>query len=479
MAELLLLPVLAALCLWPGIQWYRRGMNWIPLGESFAVMHLFSYVLPCLDGRPDWLGVSPELRARTLLAVGAFLLVFVLVYEWQLRAATRPVQRVRLLSRESDPGTFWFLFWFWLGWNVMVQTGWLPGLGSLLNVFRSVITAAGSIAIVNLFFRLGRGWLTSSAAALALGGLLIGLAISFASGFLITGGLLMLAALMAYTLGRRRLPVLPLLFCGLVLAFLNLGKGEYRDAYWAEGMNYSEQTVGLVEGYSTWLQASWHELTQRHTAGDDDDSRQLLYRASMVQVLATAMQTVPSEKPFLDGETYLMLPELLVPRIFWPEKPRGTIPTERMGIYIGIQSEENADYTGVSVGPLAEGWLNFGWVGVVGAGAFFAIFFGLPARLSRALTPIQVGWLLASIFLVYSTDTGHAIPEMISSLIQALLMGALVMFFVSRERGVAASSRRRQRQWRPWKTQADEPGHKTAEGADTNLPEPAPQHLQQ
>ncbi|HEX5397666.1 MAG TPA: hypothetical protein VFY06_01275 [Verrucomicrobiae bacterium] len=477
--ELLLLPVLAVLCLWPGLRWYQRGMKWIPLGESFAGMHLIFYVLPCLDGRPDWLGFSPELRAKTLLAVGAFLLVFVLIYEWLLRPTPGSVKHSTFFLRESNPSAFWLLFCLWLGWSVMVQTGWLPGLGSLLNVFRSVITAAASIAIVNLFFRLGRGWLSGGDVALVLGGLLIGLVISFASGFLITGGLLMMAALMAYTLGRKRLPVLALLSCALVLAFLNLGKVEYRDTYWAEGKNYSEQHVGLVEGFSTWFQASWHGLTHGTTGGDNASSRELLYRASLVQVLATAMQTVPGQKSFLNGETYLMLPELLTPRIFWPEKPRGTIPTETMGIYIGIQSEQNADYTGVSVGPLAEGWLNFGWIGVVGAGAFFAVFFGLPARLSRDLTPIQVGWLLASVFLVYSTDTSHSIPELIASLVQALLMGALVMFFVSSEKVVAAPSRRRQRQRQLLRTQNEAVANGHAQDGNASLVEPAQQHVHQ
>ncbi len=428
--ELLLLSCLAGLCLWPGLQWYRRGMKWLPLGEAFAAMHLVYYVLPCLAGRPDWLAVPPGYRVQTLIGVGVFLVSLMVAYQLFLPRRP-PVPPTGLLRRELGMNIVWNLFGFWLVWTLIVQSGWLPRVGAMLNVFRSVVTASGSIGIVCVFFRWGRNQLSPVEILFAGAGLTLGLILSFASGFLNGGAEIMGAALLAFTLGRKRLPVAALLAGAGILGFLQLGKGEFRNTYWADEENFSSRPVGLSESYVTWLKASWHGLTRKGL--NPEEKQGLLTRTSLIQFLAVAMENSPEQKPFLEGQTYLMLPELLVPRIFWPEKPRGTLPTETLGIYYGIQNEEGADYTGIAVGPLVEGWANFGWVGLALAGAFFGVLFGLPARLSRGLTPVHVGWLLASVFLVYSLDMEHSIPEIMSSLLQALLMGAVMLVMVSRE----------------------------------------------
>jgi hypothetical protein len=441
LAELTLLPVLSGLCLWPGIQWYRRGMHWLPLGEAYAAMHLFYYVLPCLAGRPDWLAVSQPDRFLTLFGVTAFLAAFLAVYRMSLPKQGPTSQSMGIMRREVNVSIVWGMFGLWLVWNVIVQSGWLPGVGGLLNVFRSIATASGSMAVIFLFFQSGRRRLAPSARLFLVTGFVAGLAFSFASGFLNGGAEMMGAALLAFSLGRRQLPAPAILLCLTVLAVLQLGKGEYRAKYWAENTNYSSRPVGLVKGYTTWLTAAWHGLMRENQGNDEQQG--FLERASLVQVLAHAMEVVPAQQPFLEGKTYAMLPELMVPRIFWPEKPRGTLPSETLGVYIGIQTEQGTDVTGIAVGQVAEGWINFGWFGFVLAGAFFGILFGLPAKWSRELAPNQAGWLLASIFLIYSINLENTIVEVLCSLFTALLMGIVLLLAISREIIIKPRFRRR------------------------------------
>jgi hypothetical protein len=97
-----------------------------------------------------------------------------------------------------------------------------------------------------------------------------------------------------------------------------------------------------------------------------------------------------------------------------------------------LQAREEVDFTSVSVGSIAEGWANFGWFGVAGAGLFYGAFFSIPARLSRSLVPRQIGWLLSSIFLVYSVDVAHTVVEVFCSVFQGLLMGLLILTVLSR-----------------------------------------------
>ncbi len=431
------------LCVWPGIQWYRRGMHWLPLGEAYAAMHLFYYVLPCLEGRADWLEVSEWNRFLTLLGVIVSLAAFLTVYRISL-PKQRPVSgAIGVMHREVNVSIVWGMFGAWLAWTVAAESGWLPNVGSVFNVFRSVVTASGSMAAVFLFYQLGRGRFTAVERVFLVVGFVMGLAFNFASGFLNGGAEMMGAALLAFSLGRKRLPAIATLVCLVTLAVLQLGKVEYRATYWAQDQNTSSRPIGLVNGYTTWLTAAWHGLMRENQGNGEQEG--FLERISLIQILAHAMEVVPAQEPFLKGQTYLMLPELMVPRVFWPEKPRGTLPSETLGIHIGIQTLQGADITGVAVGQVAEAWINFGWLGFALAGAFMGLLFGLPARLSRELAPNQAGWLLASVFLIYSINLENTVVEILCSLSTALIMGVVLLLAISRERmgNVGQSAERR------------------------------------
>jgi hypothetical protein len=416
-------------------------MHWLPLGEAFVAMHLFYYVFPCLQGRTDWLAISQAGHLLALTGVGIFLAAFLAAYHFCLPRQHLALPSIGVTQRVVNASIVWGIFWLWLTWSVVVQSGWLPSIGNLLNVFRSAATASGSMAAVFLFYQSGRKRLKPNARVFLLAGFGIGLAINFASGFLIGGAELMGAALLAFSLGRKRLPAGATILALAVLAVLQLGKGEYRARFWGENTNYSLRAVGLVEGYSAWLTASWHALNRGKQ--ENDEPVGFLERTSLIQILARAMEVVPAQERFLKGETYAMLPELMVPRIFWPQKPRGTLPSETMGVHIGIQTEEGTNFTGVSVGQVAEGWINFGWFGLVLAGAFLGVLYGLPARLSRELAPNQAGWLLAAVFLIFSVNLENSVVEVLCSLITALIMGVALLLAVSGETIIGPRSKRR------------------------------------
>lgn len=441
--ELLLLLCLVVLSVWPGIHWYRQGMKWLPLGESFVFLHLIYYVLPCLSGRADLLAYSQTRRLQALMGVGVFEISFLIVYYLILNRPQRQGQS-GLLLREMDPRIINVMFGLWIVWSIMLQSHLLPGMGSAFNILRSVVTSMGSVSIIYLFYQIGQRKISEEWGWLVIGGMILGLVLNFASGFLNGAVQWLGAALLAFTLGRKRVPVGAIVVCVLLLDFLQLGKGDFRDAYWGENQNYSNKRIGLIDGYTTWLEASWRNLW--HGNGDNGGAQQLTERASLVQVLARAMDVTPRQQPFLNGQTYLMLPELMAPRIFWPDKPRGTLPSETLGIYIGIQTTEGSDITGISIGQVAEAWINFGWPGLALAAACFAVLFGYPARMSHTLLPNQVGWLLSSIFLIYSTNLENSMVEILCSLSTALFMGIALLLVVSQERFISQRLKRRTKQ---------------------------------
>ena len=76
---------------------------------------------------------------------------------------------------------------------------------------------------------------------------------------------------------------------------------------------------------------------------------------------------------FLDCETYGYVLPQLIPRFFWPEKPRSHIATYRLAIYYGLQDEDATNATTIAFGMLAEAYANFGMFGGVLLGIFWGV----------------------------------------------------------------------------------------------------------
>jgi hypothetical protein len=287
----------------------------------------------------------------------------------------------------------------------------------------------GSIGIVCIFYRGGKGIYRPYQMAIGMVGLGLGVAANWITGSLINGACILGAGLLAYMLGRKRVPVLAMVVGLILIGFLQMGKAGYRAALMNEKSGYVEVPTSLYQAYSLWFRISWDTLTVPKE--ESEKNANLFARTSLIQVLAVAMDTVPHKLPYMFGKTYGMIPELLVPRVFWPDKMRGTWPTECMGVYIGIQTEGGTDTTGIAIGPPAEGWLNFGWAGLVLEGILFGVFFGLPAALTRRLEPYNIGWLMCCVFLVACVDMEHSFPEMFCSTLGGFLVGFVLLLAIS------------------------------------------------
>jgi hypothetical protein len=434
LTDYFLLPCLVAMCLGPGIGWYRRGMEWLPLGEVFAAYHLVFFVMPCLDAEQKWLPITPSEQSMALVAVGVFLGAFLAAYRYMVeKPCSRARRSAMFLQRKVAPGAIWVMFSIWLAWSILLRIGLLPNLGNALNIYWASVSAAGILAVLYLSFQIGQRTLPKLETRLVFGGLVLGLMLNFASGFLNGAGQWLAAALLGFTLGRKRVPVKTLVFCTALLAILQLGKADYRKIYWSrQNQGNVAPNSGLLERYTFWLSAGWKNSWHSESTSAGDTNAGLTARANLLPVLATAIKTAPDEKPFLTGQTYLQFFPLMVPRIFWPGKPRGTLPTETIGIYIGIQTPEGAKSSSIAVGPICEAWINFGWIGLLAAGGFLGALFGLPARLSKSLIPSQVGWLIAAIFLTYSANLENTLVEMMCSMFTTLVPGVALLLLISR-----------------------------------------------
>ncbi len=169
--------------------------------------------------------------------------------------------------------------------------------------------------------------------------------------------------------GSGRLPKRFLITCAIILSFLNLGKFEMRERYWGSSSETSLAAVsltGLPGYYAEWIGHSYHKLFGPSDPEDSlrDDKRQtMLARVDNMQNLLFAVDGIANRgvEP-LRGATYSIIPPLLIPRVFWSEKPRTHEGQVMLNVHFQRQSRAESFTTYIAWGLLPEAYGNFGSV---------------------------------------------------------------------------------------------------------------------
>ncbi len=191
---------------------------------------------------------------------------------------------------------------------------------------------------------------------------------NFASGSREPTLLVGLALLFAYVLCRRRWPLRSLAVGALLalplMGFMDLYRYAVRDV-----SRRTELRVGRV-GRAVDLAAG-----QARAFGTATVAMRSVSRLNDLESIAALCLRVPRYQPHLDGETYATVPAVFVPRLLWPEKPSMVLPVNRW-----FFRDEGGT---CPVTTMGEGYLNFGWRGVVAAGAAAGLLLAAAERYLR------------------------------------------------------------------------------------------------
>jgi hypothetical protein len=83
----------------------------------------------------------------------------------------------------------------------------------------------------------------------------------------------------------------------------------------------------------------------------------LVTQNEFVSPIQTLIYYVQKARPLRLGWTYISAPSLLIPRVFWPEKP------ESLSLQFMRDAFGAIDVMGYAYTPVTEAFINFGWVG--------------------------------------------------------------------------------------------------------------------
>jgi hypothetical protein len=220
-------------------------------------------------------------------------------------------------------------------------------------------------------------------------GLLIVAAIIGGAGFL--SGMLeqilrpLAIAMLLMLLLYRRLPVGWFATGVILFVLFNPAKHVFRsEQRWAafdkERIEMTKtEFVGPLDAAGIWLDAlesSWFESgdTARNTAATVD---RLNYLSAVARTLEYAGERVPFDR----GARWPLILESFLPRVLNPEKPLMTREfNDRYNYLFGIQDAYDTRRTTVVLPIIADGYWNFGWLGVVLMGLFAGFYWGLVAN---------------------------------------------------------------------------------------------------
>jgi hypothetical protein len=348
----------------PCLIWARTGGSRFPVFETILVLCANAYAMPLLNAREQLVGYSDEVITRAGFAVLLYEISAILVYVntrgvpgrsefWRQSIITNNVERLIVYGLITSTIYVW----------MSTFTEWIPV--ELNSVLRAVFFGVSTLCTFVSTQRLGRGEMNQQEKAVLFGTLIPQLILMSVGLLLIVPMGLIGIALLGYLSGGKRIPWLVMGVVFATLAVLHTGKTRMRTKYWDE--KTPAPTISELPAYFS----EWVGYGLQPTSGDKSVSHKLLERTSLMHILCLVVSYTPDRQDYLYGKTYTYVLPQLIPRLFWPDKPRSHIATYELGVYYGLQDEEATNSTTIAFGLLTEAYANFGLIGSLLLGIFW------------------------------------------------------------------------------------------------------------
>lgn len=407
----------------PAALWIWTGTKGIPILAAMAAFHYIYYAIPVLRHELILTTYAPSEIARAGLTTALYLIAATI--GWALLVWGRP-RRPSIDSQEDRAGRGYELLVFsGLGCGIIYYfalfSGLLSALGPLVGLVRSVMLTATSLACFMLGHSRAQGNLRGTNWALAVGCLGIIVASALATLFLISAVIYCMAAVFGFVITRRRVPWKFMGAITVVIIVLHAGKSEMRDKQWLANRG-AEMPINQIPGFLVeWAETGLTKIASGQAFSNAID------RASLMQLLLYVQRLSPDRIPYLYGEAYAQLPNMLVPRFINPEKQVSQYAMSMLNIRYGLQTQEETLKTAVGWGLLAESFANFGCLGVIGVGFLLGLISAFFERASAGAEVISLRTLTAIAVLLQFINLEADATAAISSLAQSL--AAVAVFF--------------------------------------------------
>lgn len=363
--------VLMAFGIVPTLIWIARWRDTLPMMPLYGLVNVLHFGLPFTSQTSDVLNYSePEKWAGTLTVCG---MLVAATFAWVAVMSFVRIQPQELKRLDTAPIERILPYGFGVAvlFNWMEFSGATYQLGNLYPVARAIF---GSIFFVSAYL-FGALWaeraLGLRTKLLCL--FLFGLAaiITWSSLYLYPSMFVTAMFLIGYMISARRVPV------GLVVAMLAVffvlqsGKSTMRERY------QNDAPVGSMLEFPGFALEWATEGAIGIATPAAQGTVQLNDRIGLMHMLLLAQSMTPDQVDYLGGETYALIPRLLIPRFIDPDKPMAHAGLITLNLRYGLQVSEDVDFTSIGWGMLPEAYANFGDFGVIGLGVVMGTLFGI------------------------------------------------------------------------------------------------------
>lgn len=422
-----LLITIAALL--PVYLWCSGRALGMPVFPMFALTFIWTYAFPFISQHPKVVSYPPENHLVAGVTVAIFLVLGTIV--WYRFVNTAPAQPnfYRALGEHKGDQFFLAALTYSVTFSTSNTAGWIAIASNLFPIIRSSALGLAAISTFILSYRLGAGLLSRRQAALSVG-LITSFMIVDAISFLLIGtASIAVTSIAAYTIGRKRIPLVVLAVSFAILTFLNYGKADMRSKYWSSEIKPTFAPWNYPALYTEWADFSWQFIHKRESQ-ETEEERSFSERASVVQMLLLAQNLSPQRLPYLNGATYAIIPQVLVPRIFNENRIRSQEGTHILSVHYGLQTKENTQVTSISWGLLAEAYGNFGLLGCVGLAIALGSFYGQMTRMSINAPLLSLRSLFTVLLMTFAFQSEWTAGTYLAALAQTsylLLAIALIL----------------------------------------------------
>ncbi len=213
-------------------------------------------------------------------------------------------------------------------------------------------------------------------------------------------------------------------------AFWSAVKENYR-MYVSQG-SYQQQVLVPVEDRLAFLSDQAFNIDSRTMIRGFD---LLARRWGYIEFLAATMRNVPARLPFQDGaQVGAAVMHVLQPRLLFPDKPPLPSDTELAARYTGLPLNEgnNASATSISLGYLAELYVDFGLFGALAGAFLIGLLWGGIIKFIRASTsaPSIVNAGLAVMLMMSAKGVEQGIVKFVGAFLTTFIVLLLFRIFL-------------------------------------------------
>jgi hypothetical protein len=204
---------------------------------------------------------------------------------------------------------------------------------------------------------------------------------------------------------KRKLPWPMITVAACLILFLQPGKGTIRNE-----ISRGHLGAGMTDVLVRWVDLSmdgWADVFAGRAPLDEQLSA-TSSRTSLLTMTGVILEQTPESVPYQLGAYYPLLIKNLIPRVFWPGKPSVNLANQFFQVEYGLTEKQNLNTVSIACGFEAEGYMNFGWAGIVPVGLLVGFALGIYELVffspGSSMTAIAVGLAMLPGFLTIESQ---------------------------------------------------------------------------